>query len=67
MLFDYQPRTRVVFGVNSIERVGDLAKSLAARKVLLVTDSGIVAGAMKYCPPLGVVREIAGVLTTKSR
>ena len=43
MLFDYQPRTRVVFGVNSIERVGDLAKSLAARKVLLVTDSGIVA------------------------
>src|ERR1039457_2810437 len=40
---DYQPRTRVVFGVNSIERVGELAKSLAARKVLLVTDHGIVA------------------------
>src|ERR1017187_3408862 len=35
MLFDYQPRTRVVFGVNSIERVGDLAKSLNARRVLL--------------------------------
>ena len=43
MLFDYQPRTRVVFGVNSIERVGDLAKSLNARRVLLVTDRGIVA------------------------
>src|ERR1035438_8560730 len=41
--FDYQPRTRVVFGVNSIERVGDLAKSLNARRVLLVTDRGIVA------------------------
>jgi alcohol dehydrogenase len=41
--FDYQPRTRVVFGVNSIERVGELAKSLAAKKVLLVTDRGIVA------------------------
>jgi len=40
---DYQPRTRVVFGVNSIERVGELAKSLAASRVLLVTDSGIVA------------------------
>ena len=41
--FDYQPRTRVVFGVNSIERVGELAKSLAAKRVLLVTDRGIVA------------------------
>ena len=41
MLFDYQPRTRVVFGVNSIERVGELAKSIDARKVLLVTDRGI--------------------------
>jgi alcohol dehydrogenase len=41
--FDYQPRTRVVFGVNSIERAGELAKSLAAKRVLLVTDRGIVA------------------------
>src|ERR1017187_2540267 len=41
--FDYQPRTRVVFGVNSIERVGELAKSLDAKRVLLVTDPGIVA------------------------
>src|ERR1039457_4575224 len=40
---DYQPRTRVVFGVNSIERVGELAKSLDARRILLVTDRGIVA------------------------
>lgn len=41
--FDYQPLTRVVFDVNSIERVGELAKSLDARRVLLVTDRGIVA------------------------
>src|ERR1035437_10137640 len=41
--FDYQPRTRVVFGVNSVERVGELAKSLAAKRVLLVTDRGIVS------------------------
>ena len=41
--FDYQPRTRVVFGVNSVERVGELAKGLGARNVLLVTDRGIVA------------------------
>jgi alcohol dehydrogenase len=43
MLFDYQPRTRVILGVKSVERVGELAKTLGASKVLLVTDSGIVA------------------------
>jgi alcohol dehydrogenase len=43
MPFDYQPRTRVVFGVNSIERVGELAQSLGGKKVLLVTDRGIVS------------------------
>jgi len=41
--FDFQPRTRLVFGVNSIERVGKLARSLGAKKILLVTDPGIVA------------------------
>jgi alcohol dehydrogenase len=40
---DYQPRTRIVFGAESVERVGDLAKNLAARRVLLVTDRGIVS------------------------
>jgi alcohol dehydrogenase len=43
MPFDYQPRTRVVFGVNRIERVGELAQSLGGKKVLLVTDRGIVS------------------------
>jgi alcohol dehydrogenase len=41
--FDYHPRTRIVFGVKSIERVGELAKDLGAKRVLLVTDAGIVA------------------------
>jgi alcohol dehydrogenase class IV len=41
--FDYQPRTRIVFGVNTVERVGELAKGLGARRVLLVTDAGIVS------------------------
>lgn len=40
--FDHQPRTRLVFGANSIERVGDLARELGARRVLIVTDPGIV-------------------------
>jgi alcohol dehydrogenase len=41
--FDYQSRTRLVFGVNTLARLGELAKGLSARRVLLVTDPGIVA------------------------
>src|SRR5258708_964149 len=41
--FDHQPRTRLVFGVNSLERAGELAREIGARKVLLVTDPGILA------------------------
>ena len=41
--FDWQPRTRVVFGPDTIERVGELARDLGGRRALLVTDSGIVA------------------------
>ncbi|HEY2951826.1 MAG TPA: iron-containing alcohol dehydrogenase [Verrucomicrobiae bacterium] len=40
--FDFQPRTRLCFGVNSIERVGELAGELGARSILVVTDPGIV-------------------------
>jgi alcohol dehydrogenase len=41
--FDHQPRTRLIFGVNCVERIGELARELPASKVLLVTDPGIVA------------------------
>jgi alcohol dehydrogenase len=41
--FDHQPRTRLIFGVNCVERVGELARELPASKVLLVSDPGIVA------------------------
>jgi alcohol dehydrogenase len=41
--FDHRPRTRLVFGVNCVERVGELARELPASKILLVTDPGIVA------------------------
>ncbi len=41
--FDFQPRTRVVFGADTLERVGDLARDLGGKHVLLVTDTGIVA------------------------
>ena len=41
--FDHQPRTRLVFGAGSVERVGELAREIGARNVLLVTDPGLVA------------------------
>src|SRR6266536_1977443 len=40
--FDSQPRPRLVFGVNSASRAGELARDLGARCVLVVTDPGIV-------------------------
>jgi alcohol dehydrogenase len=40
--FDYQPRTRIVFGPDKIDMLGELAGELGARRVLLVSDPGIV-------------------------
>ena len=40
--FDYQPTTRVVFGLNALDRLGELAKDLGAFRALLVTDPGII-------------------------
>jgi alcohol dehydrogenase len=41
--FDYQPRTRIVFGPGKIDELGALAGELGARRALLVSDPGIVA------------------------
>lgn len=41
--FDFQPRTRVVFGAGSITRLGELSKDLGIRRTLLVSDSGMLA------------------------
>jgi len=41
--FDWIPRTRVVFGLNTIDRLGEMARELSARRALIVTDPGIVA------------------------
>ena len=40
--FDYQPRTRLVFGEGTVVQIGAIAKELGGRRVLLVTDSGLV-------------------------
>ena len=41
--FDYRPRTRLIFGSDTLERLGECARELPAANVLLVTDPGIVA------------------------
>lgn len=40
--FDYQPRTRVVFGAGTVARLGELARELGGSRTLIVTDPGIL-------------------------
>lgn len=41
--FDFQPRTRVIFGAGAIARLGELARELDFHRTLLVADRGLVA------------------------
>ena len=41
--FDFQPRTRVVFGTGAIRRLGDLVCELGCSRALLVSDPGVIA------------------------
>jgi alcohol dehydrogenase len=41
--FDFQPLTRVVFGVGTLARLGELTRELGGQRVLLVTDPGLEA------------------------
>lgn len=41
--FDYDPRTRVIYGPGCLTRLGEQAARLGGRKVLLVTDEGVRA------------------------
>ena len=41
--FDFQPRTRVVFGNGSLAQLGKLARTLARRRAMVVSDPGIVS------------------------
>ena len=40
--FDFQLRTRIVFGQGSLERLGQLAQELGFHRTLLVADAGVV-------------------------
>lgn len=39
--FDFNPRTRIVFGADSLNRLGELVAEYGGRRVLLVSDHGI--------------------------
>jgi len=41
--FDFQSSTRVVFGENSLDQLGDLTRELGGTRVLVVTDPGIIS------------------------
>ncbi len=40
--FDYQPRTRIVFGPDKVDTLGELAGEMGTRRALMVSDPGIV-------------------------
>jgi alcohol dehydrogenase len=41
--FDFQPRTRVIFGAGVIDRLGEVARELNIHRTLLVADHGMAA------------------------
>jgi alcohol dehydrogenase len=41
--FDYQPRTRVIFGGGTFAHVGSLSRELGFERVLVVADRGMIA------------------------
>jgi alcohol dehydrogenase len=41
--FDFQPNTRIVFGPDKIDSLGELARQLEARRALVVSDPGVIA------------------------
>ena len=41
--FDFQSRTRVVFGAGALKELGALAREAGFQRTLLVADAGLVA------------------------
>jgi alcohol dehydrogenase len=41
--FDFQLRTRIVFGLDALDHLGDLACGLGAARALVVSDPGVIA------------------------
>ncbi|MES2507775.1 MAG: iron-containing alcohol dehydrogenase [Verrucomicrobiota bacterium] len=63
--FDYQPRTRLIFGNGTLSQVGELTRELGGKRALIVSDPGIVkAGyvtrAASYLLAAGVLTRVFG-------
>lgn len=41
--FDYQLRTRIISGPSAVSKLGDVAKGLGGKKVLVVSDPGVLS------------------------
>lgn len=39
--FDYDPKTRVIFGRGVVDRLGEVARELGGRRAFIVTDKGL--------------------------
>jgi len=57
--FEFQPRTRIIFGTRTLERLGAAARDLSFRRTLLVADDGVaeaghVASATRLLSQAGV-------------
>ena len=59
--FDFQPRTRVIFGAGALSRIGALAKELGFRRTLLAADTGVVHAG--YVAAAVGALEAAGITT----
>ncbi len=65
--FDHQPRTRLVFGSGTLARIGELTKEYGGKRVLVVSDPGIVrAGyttrAVSYLVAAGLEARVFGAV-----
>lgn len=57
--FDFNQRTRLVFGCGSLDRVGDLASELSGIRALLVSDAGLRA--VGHCDRVESLLSAAGI------
>lgn len=60
--FDFQLRTRIIFGAGTVDRIGEMAVELGAKRVLMVSDAGIVKAGHA---PRGLASLAAAGLTTE--
>lgn len=57
--FDFQSRTRIVFGAATLSQLGELARGLGGHRVLVVSDSGVIEAG--HCQRATESLKIAGV------